>query len=438
MARTKAQDVMVLALGSRRSELTQRIAEIQQNDLSALLDELADVESQLQAIDVSIPPVPVASTLVVTATELSVSRSKIGASSNNNHLRMTSTEADTAGRMHFEPNGRPAGTASKSDWMLDPYDLDPTNYRHSNIYTKTYDPADIATQQGDNGVIVWGGKAVGDFHGIFPVIHFAFSDDGIGGAVPGKLCYFDTSDTVWRTPMKGAWRGPDLDVTTGEYRLAGSKLYQAQNSGLTGSTKPTHLSGTVSDGAIDWLFIRNFAAAAASIKGCWLFGDRDSMPKFGWPNVRVQYAKDFAMWQNARMQFADVAGALAWSLYPVTGTDDVRLESNDGRFVRYSKTGKYIQTSGLADIVAPVTMANGDATPSIAGVRMLQAAGSAPITSFTGGAPNQSFVFKGNGTVTLTHNSNIVLNTGANKTPANGKILRFWTNGAGTMVTEEG
>lgn len=438
MARTKAQDVMVLALGAHRTQLIQRIEEIQQTGLPGLLDELAEVETQLQEIDATIPPASVSSTSVVTATELVASRTRIGSSSNNNHLLATSTDPNTAARFHFEPNGRFPGTASKTDWMLDPYNLDPTNYRHAGIYGKSFDPADLATLQGDNGIIVIGGKAVGDQHGIFPAIHFAFSDDGIGAAVPGKLHYFDTSDTVWRTPMKGAWRA-GLDVTVGDFNLAGSKLYQAENSGITGPTKPTHLSGSASDGVVSWLFIRNFAAAAASIKGCWIFGDRDSMPKFGWPNVRDQHAKDSLYWNGVRLQYADAAGALAWFVYSPAGTDDLRIESSDGQFIRLSKTGKYIQTSGLAKAIAtPTLIVSGDATPSIAGTEMLQAVGATPITAFTGGIPNQSFVFKGNGSVTLVNSANIVLNTGANKTPGNGKILRFWTNGAGTAATEEG
>lgn len=46
-------------------------------------------------------------------------------------------------------------------------------------------------------------------------------------------------------------------VTAGQVRSNAGKLYQAQTSGTTGATAPTHTNGTASDGAVDWLYLRN-------------------------------------------------------------------------------------------------------------------------------------------------------------------------------------
>lgn len=43
-------------------------------------------------------------------------------------------------------------------------------------------------------------------------------------------------------------------VVAGDFKYNASKLYEAQNSGTTGATAPTHTSGIVSDGTVNWKF----------------------------------------------------------------------------------------------------------------------------------------------------------------------------------------
>lgn len=51
-----------------------------------------------------------------------------------------------------------------------------------------------------------------------------------------------------------AWE-PAKAVTAGNHRYSDGKVYEALNSATTGSVKPTHSQGTVSDGAVDWAFL---------------------------------------------------------------------------------------------------------------------------------------------------------------------------------------
>jgi hypothetical protein len=51
-----------------------------------------------------------------------------------------------------------------------------------------------------------------------------------------------------------AWSHP-LAVTATHYVQNVGNAYQAQNTGTTGSTPPTHTRGIVSDGVINWLFV---------------------------------------------------------------------------------------------------------------------------------------------------------------------------------------
>ncbi|MDR6818511.1 parallel beta-helix repeat protein [Neorhizobium sp. 2083] len=43
-------------------------------------------------------------------------------------------------------------------------------------------------------------------------------------------------------------------VSAGDFRYNAGKLYEAQNSGTTGATAPTHTSGTASDGTVNWKY----------------------------------------------------------------------------------------------------------------------------------------------------------------------------------------
>lgn len=338
-------------------------------------------------------------------------------------------------RVHIEPNGHVAGTASKLDWMFDPYATDPVSYRILNAYPKTYSPADASTTQGNNGVAVMGVKGVGHHWGIWPAWHFGYSDDGAGAAVPMKLYYFDTSDTVWRTPMKGGWRA-GVAVSFGDYMLANNKLYQSGTTGVTGAAAPSHSVGSASDGVVDWTFVRDFAAAAGSIKACVVFGDRDDLPKFGLPGVRVQYAGDAAVWNGKKVHFLDSSGAIVWNVYAPVGTDDLYIESADGaRRLRLDATGQFLQIAGLAIAGAGTTAANGDTTPSIKGVDtlLLSNTGATLVTQFDDGVAHQRiFVRAGNGNTTLVHGVNMQLKGGVSKTLALGEALLFLmsTNGA--------
>lgn len=346
-----------------------------------------------------------------------------------------------ATRLHIEPNGVPTGTAAKLDLMHDDYEEDNANYRILNLYTKNYDAADTSTTQGNNGVSVIGVKGVGRNFGIWPSLHFGFSDDGPLSAVPMKMYYFDTSDTVWRTPMKGAWR-TGVAVDAGDYMLASNKLYQAAGSGTTGATVPSHSAGSVSDGAVTWAFVRDYAAVSGSIRGNVVFGNRDDMPKFGLPTVRAQFAQDAAIWNGKKVRFLDSANATAWSMFTQGGTDDLYIESADGTArLRLDSTGKFIQLIGLAIAAPSVTATLNSATPSIAGVRELTFNNSSAttVTSFSGGIGNQEiFVRTGNGQTTLQHGANIKIVGGANRLMTTDDLLHFIMNSAGTVATEVG
>jgi hypothetical protein len=59
--------------------------------------------------------------------------------------------------------------------------------------------------------------------------------------------------------MLGQWASGEAGIllTNGAaYRISGNRLYKAQTAGTCGAVAPTHTSGTVSDGGVDWLYVK--------------------------------------------------------------------------------------------------------------------------------------------------------------------------------------
>ena len=51
------------------------------------------------------------------------------------------------------------------------------------------------------------------------------------------------------------WTTVEAGIVVGDYRFNGANRYQAATAGITGATPPTHTTGTVSDGGVDWTYV---------------------------------------------------------------------------------------------------------------------------------------------------------------------------------------
>lgn len=370
---------------------------------------------------------------VVTHGAIRLQNPSAGNIAGQKHMVVRVLDTDSPTNVHQEPNGRvDQGTVTKYDFMLDPFDLDQANYRLGNIYTKTGEGSGF---NGQNGVVVIGAKSEGDHFGVWPSINMGFSDDNSNG-VPLKLVYFDTSDTTWRTPMKGAWR-TGRNYTSGDFVLANFKLYQASTTGTSGLTKPNHTSGTASDGTIDWLFVRDYAAAAGSIKPTVLIGDRNDMPKFGWSGVRMQFAKDTMTWNGVKHIYANNSNANGVQLGMDTFTDDWKIVCSGGGYTRYSASNNFIQSVGLSYLLTEKTITTGT-TIDVRATELvyLNYSGATSITTLTG-RPNQKvFIHSANGNATLVHGAGIKLAGGVNKTLSSDDMLCFVFNSGGNIAKQ--
>lgn len=399
----------------------------------ALANADASFRSEIAAVDSTVLVGGVEAKDVVTHGAVQLQNPSSGNIAGQKHMVVRVLDANSPTNIHQEPNGYVSqGTVTKYDLMLDPFDLDQVNYRLGNIYTKTGVGAGF---NGQNGVVVIGAKSEGDHFGVWPTINMGFSDDNANG-IPLKLCYFDTSDSTWRTPMKGAWR-TGRAYTSGDFVLANFKLYQASTTGTSGATKPSHSTGTVSDGAVDWLFVRDYAAAAGNIKPTVLIGDRNDMPKFGWSGVRMQQAKDRMIWNGVKDIYANNSNTAGVTLGMDTFTDDWKIGLSGGGYFRYSASNNFIQSFGAAYLLTEKNITTGT-TIDVRATELvyLNYASATNITTMTG-RPNQKvYIHSANSNATLVHGAGIKLAGGVNKTLSADDMMCFVFNSGGTIAKQ--
>lgn len=344
------------------------------------------------------------------------------------HMLLQNRTAGVAGRLHVEPNGNiDQGTTSKIDLMLDPYDDDQVNYRIGNMFAFTGSGAGL---NGQNGVYAINAKAVGDYFGVYPSINFGFGDESTTGGGVLKLFYYDTGDTAWRTPMLGAWRAGRV-AAINDYMQAGNKLYRATSAGTTGATKPSHTSGTVSDGSVNWLFVRDYSGGVGFFPTA-LIGNRDDMPKFGFPNARLQMAADSLVWNGKNTVYLDNTATAVWSAGVTLNSKDFNITSlTGGGALRFSPDSSFVQWNGFAQLHAAKIVTNNSATPDVTKTTLLRFdnTGATTVTAFTNSLTYQTLmVFSSNSNTTLQHGAGIKLAGGRDRTMVLGECLNFLIN----------
>jgi hypothetical protein len=307
------------------------------------------------------------------------------------NMLIQSAEDGQPNRVHQEPrNNIASGTVVKWDWMFDPFETDPNNYRIASVFNKIGD----LNGTGEGAIAVLNGKSVGAAFGNWPSWHFGFSDDSVNG-VAAKLMFFDTSDDQFRTPMKGMWH-VGKSITSGDYITASNKIYFAATTGVTGATLPSHSSGTVSDGGVDWTFDKT--PDGNSVRPVWMICDRDDMPMFGLSlDNRGQFLKPIAIGREGVIDFHGDSDLLHTRFRPLTGGSGERITdwvTQDGNgLLRMDATTKQLKTTGLARVVTAVVQ-NATDSPSAAETELVRFGNTSAqdIVRFLGGVADQVFM----------------------------------------------
>jgi hypothetical protein len=280
----------------------------------------------------------------------------------SDHLVIKADTVNRPTRMHIEPSGFiDNGLTTKLDFMMDPYDDGLASYRLFNIFPRVGAGAGL---NGENGLAFLGTKSTGEHVPQYPGLHFGFNDDA-ADAVPMKMYYFESTAGIdWLKPMRGLWRS-GMAITANDYVNVGLRLYKATGTGTTGTTKPVHTSGTVSDGSISFEYIRS--VVTGSMRPTVFFGDRDLMPLHGLPDTRAQFAKNATMWNGAKLEFGSTTLNRHYDIGTNTGSDDLVLGNiaNGQKLTMKSTGGIEANTSIIATNLSGTN--TGDQSISIGG-----------------------------------------------------------------------
>lgn len=246
---------------------------------------------------------------------------------------------------------------------------------------------------------------------------------------------------AFNLPNHGYWRwASGVETEVGEFccHNAGGVLryYVATSSGTTGSTPPTHSSGSVSDGGVTWEYvIFNYDGAVFQITNRGRIGVNSAPPNGVYARFRnsPEAPDENQVWQ---FQPLGTNRQVMLDCYPTDGSGEpvvspVRLQalSTGWRFLVGGNIVGDFNANGFqqrARTMVTPTAPDGEETPSVAGVSSLLFNNSAdtPVTNLTGAVANQEveLVFQ-NGNTTLVNGAGFALQGGTNVTPTANSVI---------------
>ncbi|MDB4919851.1 hypothetical protein [Mucilaginibacter sp.] len=321
------------------------------------------------------------------------------------HFNVQGAQYNLPGRFYDQPgsNLQSMFNTAKLDIFGNCYECDFVNYRVLELdFNNDY-------SLGTNGIAFIGPKGVGNYFGSPPTLLWGFQNGTIS---PAKLQYYDFDDTFWPTTLQGAWFS-GYTFSTGDYITASNHLYQATTSGIAGSTVPSHTSGTVSDGGISWLFVKDYSGSeSANFKSSFIIGDRNVQGLHGIPHsVRFQLLGDALIGNAKNTYWVGGTNQTLWTdATTLNGTDWRRTSSNGtNSFQRWEQTKNMIQNSGLSWTTATRFITNNSTTPNVDSAMMITFINTVPtpITNLVGEPYQLLYLQTGNTNTSLVYGTNI-------------------------------
>ena len=218
-------------------------------------------------------------------------------------------------------------------------------------------------------------------------------------------------------------------VSSGDYRTNDDQHYVAASTGTTGATGPTHTTGTVSDGGVDWTWIDTADRTIYQIDeyGRFLIGTGTAGSTFrhkvGLTDPVGDYVGQFAargLSKNVRHAFYPTDGSGNEELQPYllaqAGVGLRILSSTGTEIARFNDDlGTYLKENARSWTM----VSDGDTTPSVDGVATIytQNTGATSITAFDDGDDGQVVdlvIIDAN--TTLVHSSTFMLAGSVNLT----------------------
>lgn len=323
--------------------------------------------------------------------------------------------------LYVMPNGRHTATdaTAKIDIFADDYHADQSDYRTGGLYYRT------GSGHNNIGSFFINAKNSGNFWGAWPDLGLSTQDET---RVPLRAVrYLTGASAIYQ--IQDIWR-TGISVTANDYYIYDNKVYQAQTTATTGATAPTHTSGTVSDGTVDWLFVENLLPLASTANSLIMIGDGTEAPPLGsWAQaLRLLCNGDLGIGWGDSIRFVD-SGQTEGNPKIYRNSNEIRISADDGTaYMRFAST--FTQRVGMAKLLANVVFSDADTTPSVQGGEIFKTnnSGATTITQFDDMLINQEFrVYFTDTNTTIAHDGvNISLKGAVNVTGSGDQCITFY------------
>jgi len=226
------------------------------------------------------------------------------------------------------------------------------------------------------------------------------------------------------------WASGQVIAATGVYRTSSDQHYVSASTGTTGSTAPSHTSGTVSDGGVDWTWVDS------ADRTVWVIRE-DGRAGIG--------ATSFSATWRHKVSTVDASGAYSFEgeatgaskaavlkLIPTDAASAVlpmpflRADANGLNVMRSDGSTNIVRFTDAEGMIARelvlvfTSNASTGATPSVDGISVLSVenSGATTITGFTGGSEGQFLhLYFLNANTTLQTSGTFTLTGSVNVTP---------------------
>jgi hypothetical protein len=232
------------------------------------------------------------------------------------------------------------------------------------------------------------------------------------------------------------WYSGQVIGAIGVYRSTGSNQYVSASTGTTGSTMPTHISGTVSDGGVDWTWVDSADRTVWSIREDGRIGVGSGNFQATWrhkvslvdPSGNYSFEGEATgASKNAALKLfpTDATSAVITAPFLLASTSGLSIMRSDGAtaIVRFTDNEGMIAKELV--LVFTSNLSTG-ATPSVDGISVLSVENSSAttITGFAGGSEGQFIhLYFLNANTTLQNGGSFTLTGSTDVTPSAGSVV---------------